>query len=178
MLARLCGGASGSVTTIDDRHRGAVVAGGEPLVAVDDPLVALELGASGELGGIGARGLRLGHREAAADLAVEERLEPALLLLLGAVLGEDLHVARVGRGAVEDRGRHAAAAHQLAEHPVLPVGEAGAVLVVGQEEVPEALGARLLAQLDDEPRVGNARPDLLVERLASPRPRPGPRAPP
>ena len=47
-------------------------------------------------------------------------------------------------------GATTAAAHDLAEHPVLPVGQAGAVLVVGQEEVPEALGLRALAQLDED----------------------------
>ena len=80
----------------DDRHRGAHGARGEPLVAVDHPLVAVELGAGLERGRVGARDLGLGHREAAADLAVQQRLEPFLALLLRAVLGEDLHVAVSG----------------------------------------------------------------------------------
>ena len=148
-----------------DRERGAVVARGEPLVAVDDPLVAVELRARHQAGRVGARRLRLGHREAGADLAVEQRLEPALLLLVRAVLGEDLHVAGVGRRAVEDHRRDPAAAHQLAEHPVLPVGEPGAEAVVRQEQVPEALGLGALAQVDQDLGVRDARADLLVERL-------------
>jgi hypothetical protein len=38
------------------------------------------------------------------------------------------------------------------------------VLLVGEEEVPEPLGAGLLADPDDDLRVGDAGPDLLVER--------------
>ena len=36
-------------------------------------------------------------------------------------------------------------------------------MLVREEEVPEALGARLLAQLHDDPRVRDARTHLLVE---------------
>ena len=42
-----------------------------------------------ELGDVG-----LGHRERRADLAVEQRAQPAVLLLLRAELREHLHVAR------------------------------------------------------------------------------------
>jgi hypothetical protein len=97
--------------------------------------------------------------------AVEQRLQPALLLLLGAVLSEDLHVAGVGGGAVEDGRRDAAATHLLAEHSVLPVGQAGSEAVVWEEQVPEPLGPGALAQLDDDLRVGHARTHLVVERL-------------
>ncbi len=43
----------------------------------------------------------------------------------------------------------------------------GAELVVGQEEVPKAVGLRLLAKLADDGRVGDARSGahLVVERL-------------
>jgi hypothetical protein len=99
-------------------------------------------------------------------VVVEQRLEPALLLLRRAVFGQDLHVAGVRRRAVEGhRGHDAAAAHLLAEHPVLPVGQAGPVLLVGQKQVPEPFRLRPLAHLHDDRRVGDARPDLLVERL-------------
>ena len=147
-----------------DRKRRAVVAGREPLVAVDHPLVAVELGARDQTRGVRAGALRLGHREARADLALEQRREPALLLLPAAVLGEDLHVAGIRRGAVEDHGSHAAAAHQLAEHPVLPVGEARPEPLVREEQVPEPLAAGALAQLDEDLRVRHAGGDLAVER--------------
>ena len=45
--------------------------------------------------------LRLGHRVGGEHLLVEQRLEPPLLLLLGAVGGEHLHVPGVGRGGAE-----------------------------------------------------------------------------
>ena len=65
-----------------DRELGADRARGEPLVPVDHPLAVLELGAGLQRGRVRAGDLGLGHREAAADLAVEQRLEEALLLLV------------------------------------------------------------------------------------------------
>jgi hypothetical protein len=133
-------------------------------VGVDDPLACglVELGTARQAGRIGSRGRRLGHGEAGADRALEERLEPLRLLLVGPVIDEDLDVAGVGRRAVEDEGRDHAAPHHLAEHPVLPVGQPGAVLI-REEQVPEALGLRAVAQVGQDLRVGNARPDLGVE---------------
>ena len=64
-------------------------------MAVDHPLVAVAHGARLQQGRVRAGDLGLGHREAGADPPLEQRLEPALALLLGAVLGEDLHVAGV-----------------------------------------------------------------------------------
>jgi hypothetical protein len=91
----------------DDRHLGADRARGEPLVPVDHPLVALALGPGGEVGRVRAGALGLGHREAGADLALEQGRQPA--------------------------------------HAVLPVGEPDAVVLVGQEQVPKALGLGPLA---------------------------------
>jgi hypothetical protein len=135
-------------------------------VPVDHPLVAVQLGAGGEACGIGAGRLRLGHGEAAPDLALEQRPQPLLLLLLGAVLGEDLHVARVGRRAVVDHRGDEAPPHLLAEHPVLPVGQAGAVALVGHEQVPQPLRLGPLAQLHEALGIGATGLDghLLVER--------------
>src|SRR5262249_52088635 len=60
----------------DDGEGGSGGAADEPLVAVNDPLVALLLGASAEHGRIGAgAGCRLGHGEAGAALAAREWLE-------------------------------------------------------------------------------------------------------
>jgi hypothetical protein len=150
-----------------NREVGAVGAGGEPLVPVDHPLAAVgEFGAGLEGGRIGAGHLGLGHREAAADLAVEQRLKEALLLLVGPVVDQDLHVSGVRRRAVEGhRSHHRAAAHLLAEDPVLPVGETGAVLPVGEEEVPETLflGGRPDADQDLGVRLPGL--DLVVDRL-------------
>jgi hypothetical protein len=81
------------------------------------------------------------------------------------VVVEDLHVAGVRRGAVEDERRDEAAPHRLAEHPVLPVGEPRADLVVRHEEVPEPLGLRALADLGELRRICDRGVDrhLVVE---------------
>ena len=72
-----------------------------PLAAVDDVVVAVALDAALDVARVGRGHRRLGHGEARADLAVEQRLQPLLLVLLGAVAGEHLHVAGVGRRAVD-----------------------------------------------------------------------------
>ncbi len=167
MLARLCGGASGSVTTIaiaksaptapDVNHLCPLMTHSPSTSSAREWMfVGSEPDVSGS---VIEKQLRL--------VAVQHRLEELLLLLGRAVLVEDLHVARVGRRAVEDHGRDEAAAHDLAEHPVLPVGQADADLLVRHEEVPEALRLRLLAQLDDRVGIGLAGVPrhLLVQRL-------------
>ena len=100
---------SGSVMAITMRKDGGAGVGGEELPPVDAPTRPVTLGPAGELLGV-RTGLGLGHRVAGEDLTVEERLEVALLLLVGAVVGDDLGVSRVGRLGPEDDGgplRHA-----------------------------------------------------------------------
>ena len=63
--------------------------------------------------------------------------------------------------AIAGDGR--AAAHLLAEQPVLPVREARAVALVGHEEVPEPLRAGALADVNEDLRVGDAGLYLVVE---------------
>jgi hypothetical protein len=119
----------------------------EPLVAVDDVVVAVALDAARDVRRVRRRDPRLGHREARTDLAVEQRDQPLLLLLVGAELGEDLHVAGVGRRAVGRLAEQRRRPHHLAQRRVVDVGQAGAPLVVGEEEVPEVALLRLLLQL-------------------------------
>ena len=77
-------------------------AGDEPLAAVDDPLVALLSARVRIMLGIGAAaGRGLGHGEGGAHLAVDDRLQPPVLLRRRADLREHIHVAVVGRRAVE-----------------------------------------------------------------------------
>ena len=150
------------------------------LCALIDVVVAVALDAARDVRRVAARHPRLGHREARADLAVEQGLEELLLLERRAELGEDLHVPGVGCGAVRRFAEQRVGAHQLAERCVLDVGEAGAEPRVGQEEVPEAallrLGLELLHHRRVEVRVtrlrdlagedGGRRRDVLVdERL-------------
>ena len=77
-----------------DGERRPVRAAGEPLVPVDDPVVAVAHRRGAQQLRVGAGHLGLGHGEAAADLPVDERPQPARLLLVGAVAPEDLGVAR------------------------------------------------------------------------------------
>lgn len=63
-------------------------------------MVAIALDGHLDVCGITGGDLRLCHQEGRADLALEERVEPLPLLSLGAVLGDDFHVACVWGGAV------------------------------------------------------------------------------
>ena len=79
----------------------AVRAADEPLVAVDDPLVAVGVGPRLDERRVGSRDLGLGHREARAGDAVAQRLQVLLLLLVGAPVQQRVHVALVGRLRVD-----------------------------------------------------------------------------
>ena len=123
----------------DDEDLAPRVAGarGVVLLTVDDPLVAVKHGATGDLLGIGGCDVRLGHDVRRADLTVEKRLEPLLLLLGGANPLEHLHVARVGRRAVHALGGDRVLAELGRDVGVVEVAEALAGLGVGKEEVPQ-----------------------------------------
>ena len=156
------------------RHRGVR---GEPLVAVDDPLVALEHRGGLQQRRVRAGVLRLGHRERRAQVAVEQRIQVLVLLVLGARHGEDLGVARVGRGVAEHGRREHRAAEDLVHEAELDLAEALAAEVGRQVGGPQAalldlllerrdgaLEAVLAELLED----GLDRPDLLAHELAHP----------
>ena len=96
-------------------------AGDVVLLAVDHPLVAVEHGPAGDVLGVRRRDVGLGHRVRRADLAVEQRLEPLLLLLRRADALEHLHVAGVGRGAVEALRRERVLAELVGDVGVVEV---------------------------------------------------------
>ena len=110
----------------------------EPLLAVDDPLVAVADGVRPEQVRVRAA-LRLGHRVRRPHLLVEHRLEPTLLLLVGAVRGEHLHVAGVGRGRAEHLRRRRVAAEDLVEQAELELPVAGPAELLVEEDRPQAL---------------------------------------
>ena len=93
--------------------------------------------------------LRLGHRVRRPHLLVEHRLEPALLLLVGAVRGEHLHVAGVGRGRAEHLRRRRVAAEDLVEQAELELAVAGAAELLVEEDRPQALVLDLVLQALD-----------------------------
>ena len=142
---RLCLSALGIGADHDDVDLAARIAGagGEPLLAVEHPLVALELGVERQVGGVGGGDARLGHDVGGADLALQQRLQPLLLLLGRAVALDHLHVAGVGGGAVEGLGRQPRPAHLLGEVGVFDGGQPIALVGGGEPEVPQAPLARL-----------------------------------
>ena len=136
-----------------------------PLAPVDDVLVALAPDGSCDVGGVGGGDLRLGHQEGGADFALHQRLQPAGLLRVGAVEVQHLHVAGVGRGAVEHFGGVLGAPHLLGAQGVVQVGQARAAVVAHvvagrrrHEQVPQplrlGLGLQRLQALQHDPAVG------------------------
>ena len=122
----------------DDEERRGLGVRREELPAVDDPLVAVLHGPGLEQRRVGA-GVGLGHRVAGEDLAVEQRLQVALLLLVGAVVGDDLGVAGVGRLAAEDDRRPLRPAEDLVEQRQLQLAVALAAELGAEVGGPQAL---------------------------------------
>ncbi len=151
---------------------GVARAGRPPLAAVEHDVVAVEGGRGAHVRGVGAGDPRLGHEERAAHPAVEEGLEPLLLLLGRAVAQQHLHVAGVGRVAVEHQRCQRRATGLLGDRGVVGVAEAratigaeaggvGVAVALGEEEVPQALASRLRLEVGDD---GGRRPGVLAPR--------------
>ena len=90
--------------------------------------------------------LGLGHREAAAHVAAEERVEEAVALRGRGVLQQDLHVARVRRLRVADDVAERARPERLADAPELRQRQPEPARRLRQLRVPQPgllrLGAR------------------------------------
>mmetsp|Transcript_96916 Transcript_96916/g.269614 ORF Transcript_96916/g.269614 Transcript_96916/m.269614 type:complete len:329 (-) Transcript_96916:362-1348(-) len=115
-----------------------------PLVPVDDVLVPIAHDGRADVGGIAACNPRLGHGVRAANGAFQERLQPPLLLLGGAISLQDLHVASVGRRAVHRHVAQAEGAEDLTDGRVFQDAE---LPHLRQEKVVEAAGLGPLSQL-------------------------------
>ena len=91
----------------EDEQRAARVgrAGGKPLASVYDIVIAVANDGRLDVGGIRRCNRRLGHGEAGARPALQQRRQPLLLLFRGAVAHQHFHVAGVRRRAVEYLGR-------------------------------------------------------------------------
>ena len=99
----------------DDGEVRTVGTGREPLVAVDDPLVAVANRRSLDLRRIGTRDFRLRHGEAGPRGPFAERLQPLVLLLVRAEMQQGVHVAFVRRLAVDEVRPHVGL-HRLRRH--------------------------------------------------------------
>ena len=113
----------------------------EELPAVDHPLVAVLHRSRREQRRVGA-GVRLGHRVAREDLAVEQRPQVALLLLRRAVVGDDLGVAGVGRLAAEDDRRPLRPAEDLVQQRQLELPVPLAAELGAEVRGPQILASR------------------------------------
>lgn len=161
-------------TRRDDEHRGALVdrhvrvgddhgddegsvriVGGEPLLTVDHPLVAVAHRPAGEAAGVGAAG-RFGHGEGGHDPSVEERFEEFLALFLGAVVGEDLGVAGVGGLGAEDHRGPGGTAQNLVQERQLDLPHAHAAEFGRQVGGPQTLFAHLTLERADGVEVDGA----------------------
>ena len=90
------------------RHQDEVIGdagpGDEPLVAVNDPAIAFLLRVGADHAGIGAAPRRgLSHGERGAHPALDDGLEPFVLLRWRSHPGEQVHIAVVGRRAIEGK---------------------------------------------------------------------------
>jgi hypothetical protein len=111
-----------------------------PLPPVDDVMAAVAHDRGPDVARVGGCDIGLGHGKARADASVEQRIEPPLLLVVTAEQVEQLHVARVGSGAVHRLGGQVGGAPgKLRELRVLDVGEPRQS---GQEQVPQPERAR------------------------------------
>ena len=148
----------------DHGKGGAVGRSGEPLMAVDDVLVALASRCGAHPHGVGAGVLRFGHGEATADLPGGERAQPARLLLRRAVGVQQLHVADVRRRTVEGVVAQRAAAQRLAHLGKVAQRQPHAAEVGRQVRRPQPEGLHLLAQRL-QPRFDGVEALLQQQRL-------------
>ena len=112
----LCFGAVGVGAGEEEDVVGVLGLGRPDLLAVDDPLVAVEHGGGLEPGEVGA-GVGLGEALAPADLALEDLRQELLLLLLGPPLQD----RRADERVAEEVGPHrrAGPGELLVQHHVL-----------------------------------------------------------
>ena len=128
-----------------DQERRVTAARRVPLVSVDDPRVAVLAGARLQVRRIGTRArCRLGHREAARDLAPRERTEPPLAHARRRRAQQQIHVALIGRIAVEARRADRRAPHLAEERAHAHDPETEAAVLLGEVRHEEARLARLL----------------------------------
>ena len=150
----------------DERDVGDAGGGGEPLLAVQHVILVAVLHRAGlHAGGVGARRF-LGHRIADALLAVEQRLEILLLLMLGAVRQQRHHRRVIGALRVHRQRAEMAFAKLHLDESVGERPKPHAAIFLGDERTPQALRTRLGAQFIEDRLVILARDQPLFSGLA------------
>ncbi len=115
-------------------------------------MIAVAHDAALDIGGVGRCHRRLCHRKTRTNLAIQQGLQPPLLVFGRAVTCQHFHVAGVRRGTIEYLRRHGGTAHNLAQRRVFQICESGSILAARQEKIPETRGARLGLQRFDDAR--------------------------
>ena len=134
----------------EDGEAGAARVGDEPLVSVDHPVVAVADGAGLDQRRIGAGHLRLGHGEAAHRHALAERAQVLLLLLVGRPVQQRVHVAFVGRLAVQHPRAVVALGRLGLHHRELDVAETHAAPFLRHVRQPQPGRPGLAAHRDQD----------------------------
>ena len=119
----------------DGRVGGHVRAAGEPLAAVDHPVVPIEHRAGLKLGGVRTGHVGFGHGEARENLTVHQRLEIAIAPLLGGVKVEHDRILE-GMGAQGHHGGGRAPDH-FVDEDIVEEGHALAPNLLGMTQGPK-----------------------------------------
>lgn len=124
-------------------------------LAVQNIRVRIPLDAELDVGRVTRRSIWLRHDIARPDLPLQQWLQPPLLLSLGTIFRQQLHISRVWSGVVGSLGSRPRPSELLAHEAVLQVGESGALLVVAlcEKHVPETQLLGLLLEVIHDGRV-------------------------
>ncbi len=140
-----------------------------PLARIDDVVVTVSAYRALNVRRIRGRHVGFGHGKSGAHLAVEQRFEPARLLLFGPVAREHFHVAGVGCRAVEHFGPDGRSTHDLREGRIVEIAQSCAEFGIRKKQIPQTRFARpRLHLLHDGGQLPARRAALqlrIVERL-------------
>jgi hypothetical protein len=136
----------------DDRERGALRAGDEPLASVEHPLVAVAHRTGLEVGRIRRRDVGLGHREARPHPALRQRPQVRLELLVCACEKQRMHIALIRRHGVQAERRQPGHAAFLRDQRHAEHADPQAAPLLRQlRRVDAALAGAVAQALDDIP---------------------------
>src|SRR5262245_16429299 len=139
-------------------------AGDEPLMAADHPAVALLLSAGTDHAGIGAAaGRGLGHRKSRAHFALDDRAQPLVLLRRRADQRQHIHIAVIGRRAIEHDRAEDRAVRLLIHRGPADDRQTHAAEILRCLRRPQALRFRLLAYAREQ-----IEPDVLMVVVVGP----------
>ena len=152
----------------------------EPFVTVDHPLVAVAHRSGRQQRRIGT-GAGFGHRETAAQPALEQRLHPPLLLILGAADRDQFRVPTIGGVVAENRRGVGTTAEDLMHETQLDLAESETTEIRGKMGGPQALPLDLFFERGGDLEEGAAafgaaptirqaleRQDLVVDETTHP----------